>query len=112
MSLNLGVVKFLIAFKQVLTKILPAVSIQLHNYDLFEKARLKLGPFIQNSVQLDCLPESYTSPSYQKCFKTVASMRCGLLPPPLNLYGKPWGWEKILPNNLKFTRFPHQKNPP
>ena len=28
----------LIAFRQVLTKILPATFIQLHNYDLFEKA--------------------------------------------------------------------------
>ena len=35
----------LIAFKQVLTKILPAAFIQLHNYDLLEKPRLKLSPF-------------------------------------------------------------------
>ena len=35
----------LIAFRQVLTKILPAACIQLHNYDLFEKAQLKLSSF-------------------------------------------------------------------
>ena len=52
--------------RQVLTKILPAACIQLHNYDLFEKAQLKLSPLIQNSVQLDYLPESYARylPSY------------------------------------------------
>ena len=52
----------LIAFRQVLTKRLPAACVhclELHNYDLFEKARLKLSPLIQNSVQQDYLPESY-----------------------------------------------------
>ena len=39
----------LIAFRQVLTKILPAsLFIHLHNYDLFEKARLELSSLIQN----------------------------------------------------------------
>ena len=104
----------LIAFRQVLTKILPAACIQLHNYDLFEKAQLKLSPLIQNRVQQDYLPESYARhlPSYQKCHKIVAPTRCGLLPLPLNFYGKPLGWGKILPNSQKFIRFPHQKNPP
>ena len=50
---------FLIAFRQVLTNIFPVAFIQLHNYDLFEKARLKLSPLIQNSVQQNYLPESY-----------------------------------------------------
>ena len=79
----------LIAFRQVLTKILPAACIQLHNYDLFEKAQLKLSPLIQNSVQQDYVPESYTRhlPSYQKCHKIVAPTRCGLSPLPLNLNG-------------------------
>ena len=74
----------LIAFRQVLTKILPAACIQLHNYDLFEKAQLKLSPLIQNSVQQDYVPESYTRhlPSYQKCHKIVAPTRCGLFPFP------------------------------
>ena len=50
----------LIAFRQVLTKILPAAFIQLHNYDLFENARLKLSPLKpKKSVQQDYLPESY-----------------------------------------------------
>ena len=46
-------------FRQVLTKILPAACIQLHNYGIFEKSQLKLSPLIQNSVQQDYLPESY-----------------------------------------------------
>ena len=73
----------LIAFRQVLTKILPAACIQLHNYDLFEKAQLKLSSLIQNRVQQDYLPESYARhlPSYQKCHKIVAPTRYGLVPP-------------------------------
>ena len=39
----------LLAFRQVLAKFLPAAWIQLHNYDLFEKGRLKLSPLVQNS---------------------------------------------------------------
>ena len=49
----------LIAFRQVSTKILPAVCTQLHKYHLFEKAPLKLSPLIQDSVQQNHLPESY-----------------------------------------------------
>ena len=37
--------KSLITFRYVLTKILPAVCIQLQNYDLFKKAQLKLSSF-------------------------------------------------------------------
>ena len=60
------------------------------NYDLFEKAQLKLSPLIQNSVQQNYLAESHARylPSYQKCQKIVAPTRCGPgshLPP--NLYG-------------------------
>ena len=31
---------------------------------------------------------------------------------PQNLYGKPWGWGKILPNSQKFTHLPNHENPP
>ena len=76
----------LLAFRQVLTKILPVECIQLHNYDLFEKARLKLSPLIQNSVLQGYIPESYASYllSYQKCQKIVAPTRSGLSTLPLN----------------------------
>ena len=76
-----------------------AACIQLHNFDLFEKAQLKLSPLIQNCVQQDCLSKSYARhlPSYQKYHKIVPPTRCGLFPLPLNLYGKLWGWGKILP---------------
>ena len=102
------------SFQIRFNKILPAACIQLDCYDLFEKAELKLSPLIQNTVQQDYLPESYAShlPSYQKCHKIVAPTRCGLFPVPLNLYGKPWGWGKILLNIQKVTPFPHQKTPP
>ena len=65
---------------------MPAACILLHNYDLFEKAQLKLSPLTQNRIQQDYLPESYARhlPSYQKCRKTVALTRCGLFPLPLN----------------------------
>ena len=51
----------LLAFRYVLTKILPAACIQWHSYDLFEKAWLKLSPSLQNSAQQDYIPESYAS---------------------------------------------------
>ena len=102
----------LIAFRQVLTEILPAAFIQLHNYELFEKVQLKLSLLIQNSFQQDYIPESYARYllSYPKYQKNVAPTRCGLSPLPLKLYAKPWGLEKILPNSQKFAGFPHQKN--
>ena len=54
----------------------------LHNYDLFEKARLKLSPLVQNSVQQDYIAESYGRCllSYQKCQNIVAPTRCELSP--------------------------------
>ena len=92
---------------------MPAACIQLHNYDLFEKAPLKLSPLIQNRVQEDYLPESYARhlPSYKKCCKFVAPTRCGLLSLPMSLYGTPWGWGKLLPNSEKFTCSPIRKIP-
>ena len=71
---------YLIAFRQGLTKILPAAFILLHNYDLFEKARSKLSPLIQNSVQQDYIAESCSRYllSYQKCQNIDALARCGL----------------------------------
>ena len=98
----------LIAFRQVLTKILPISFIQLHIYELFEKNWLKLSPLIQKIFQQDYIPESYARYllSYANCQKNVAPYRCGLSPLFLNLYTKPWGWGKILPNSQKFTDFP------
>ena len=98
----------LIAFRQVLTKILPILFIQLHSYELFEKTWLNLSPLIQNIFQQDYIPESYARYllSYANCQKNRAPTRCGLSPFFLNLYAKPWGWGKILPNSQKFTDFP------
>ena len=86
------------SFKTSLTKIFLAAFIQLHNFDLFGKVRLKLSPLIQNSVQQDYIPESYARYlfSYQKCQKIVASSKCGLSPLPLNLYWKPYSTAKNL----------------
>ena len=50
--------KSLLAFRQVSTKVLPAACIQLHNYELVEKARLIRSPLLQNCVKQDYLPES------------------------------------------------------
>ena len=71
------------------------------------KAQLKLSPLIQNRVQQDYLPESYARhlPSYQIFHKIVALTRCGLFYLPLNLYGKPWGWGKVLRSSQNFTHF-------
>ena len=79
----------LIALRYVLTNILLAARIQIHNYDLFKKAQLKLSPLKQNRAQQDYPPESYARhhPSYLKCHKIVASTRYELFSFPLNLYG-------------------------
>ena len=101
----------LLAFRQVLTKILPVECIQLHNYDLFEKARLKLSPLKSSSFRQDYhMPGIFLLNKNAK--KLVAPTRCGLYLFPLNLYGKPWIWGKILPNTQKCTHFDHQKNDP
>ena len=73
----------LLAFRHVLTKTLPAACIQLHYYDLFEKAWLKLNPLTQNSFQQDYLPESYARylPSYQKCHKNCCTHQVWTVPP-------------------------------
>ena len=92
---------------------------------LIWKSLMNLGPLIQNSVLQDYLPELHLRylPSYQKCpllwYCLFAPTRCGLSPPlPLDLYEKLWSWGEggvgvgILPNNQKFSHFPHHKNPP
>ena len=92
---------------------MPAAGIQLNNYDLFEKAQLKVNPLIENRVQQDYLAESYARhlPSNQKDHKTVTPTRCGLSPLPLNLYGKPWWWEKSYPTAKNLPISPIWKIP-
>ena len=86
----LGKNVFLIAFRQVLTKILPAAFIQWHNYQLFKKTWLNLSPLIQISVLQDYIPGSYTRYllPYQKCQKLLHPSSVD--PLLVNLYGKPW----------------------
>ena len=75
----------LIAFRQILQKILPAAYI------------------FSNTVMTNL----------KKPFNTK-QCPAGLSPRiiPLNLYGKPFGWGRIPTNSRKFTHFPHQENPP
>ena len=62
------------------------MCIQLDNYDLSEKAQLKLSPLIQNGVQQDYLPESCARhlPSFQNVTK--------LLHPPGRVECSPFPW--------------------
>ena len=71
----------LIAFRKVLTNILPAACIQLHNYDLFEKAQLKLSLLIQNHVQQDYLPESYARRVLPKMSQNCCTRQVWTAPP-------------------------------
>ena len=106
----------LIAFRQIVSKILHVASIFSYTIMTYLKSLMELSPLIQNSVHQDYLPELYRRylPSYQKssflwgCF--VAPARCGLSPLLLNLYRKPWRWRRIIPNSQKFSGFRHQKN--
>ena len=90
-----------------------AVCCQLHNYDVFEKAQLKLSPLIQNRVEQDYLPESYTKHlrSYQKCHKIVAPTRCGLFPFPWTFMGNPGDGEKPYPTAKNLLISPIRKFP-
>ena len=49
----------LLALRQVLTKLLPAACIQLHNYDLFEKARLKVS-LLYKTVSIRIISQNHT----------------------------------------------------
>ena len=89
----------LIAFRQILTKILPAAFIQLHNYDLFEKARLKSLNTKQCPAGLYPRIIRQVPPFLPKMLKHCCTHQVCTIPFPLNLYGKPWGCEKVLPNS-------------
>ena len=54
------------------------------------KSSLELNPLIQNSVQQDYLPELYFII-------------------PVDIYGKPWGWERITPNSQNLLISPNNK---
>ena len=80
----------------------------IHSYDLFEKARLKLSPLIQNNVQQYYLLEYVRYlPSYQKCQKIVA-----LSPLPLrNIMGNLGDGGKSYPTGKNLLIFPSEKFP-
>ena len=70
----------LIAFRRILSKILPEACIFSNTIMTFLKISLELHLLLENSVQQDCLPQLYPI----------------ML---LNIYGKPWGWGKIPPKS-------------
>ena len=86
---HIGKKVFLIAFRQILPKILPAAD------SFSDTVITNLKNFIEN--------KSLNTKQYP----------AGLSPRiiPLNPYGKPWGWGKIPANNQKFTNLPLQENP-
>ena len=75
---------------------MPAWCVQLHIYDLFEKAQLKLSPSIENCVQQDYIPELYVRhlPSYQKCPKLLHPPGVDCSPFPWTFMGNPGDGEK------------------
>ena len=78
----------LIAFREILPKILPAMYI----FSNRTMANLKMLIWDKSLNKKQCL--------------------AGLSPRiiPLNRYGKPWEWWRIPANSQKFTNFPLQKN--
>ena len=81
----------LIAFRQMLSKILPDTCILSDTIITYLKKLV--GAKFPSTKQQDYQPELYPII-------------------PLNIYGKPWRWGRIPPNNQKFTYFSYQKNPP
>ena len=111
---------------------MAAACFQLHNYHLFEKVGLKLGPLTQNSVQQDYLPGNSLLTKNIKKLLHLPGVDCppftwtfmgnpedgggggGGPPPPRPLGGTPGGGGggggRILPKSQEFTHFLHQKN--
>ena len=79
--------EFLIAFRQILPKILPAAYI------------------FSNTIMINL--------KYFTGNKSLSKKQCPAeLSPriiPLNIYGKPWGWGRIPANSQKFSNFPTRK---
>ena len=102
----------LIAFRQVFKEILPATCNQLRNYDLFEKAWLKLSPLIQSSssriISQNHAPGISLLTKNVKKLLHAPDVDCPL---PLNLYGKPWGWTKSYPREKHLLISPIRKTP-
>ena len=89
--------KILIAFRQILSKILLEACIFSNTIMAYLKKKkkknsLELNSLVQNSIQQDYLPKLYPIVS-------------------LSIHGKPWRWGRIPPNNEKSTHLSHQKNP-
>ena len=101
----------LITLRRVLTKTLPAICIQLHNYVFFEKARLKLSPLKQNSVLQDYLLESYARylTSYQNVKKLLHPPDVDCPPFPWIFTGNPVDGAKFYPTAKKLLIFPIRK---
>ena len=75
----------LIAFTQVLTKLLPAAFSHLQNYVLFEKARLKLSLFNTKKCPAGFYPRiiQQVSPSLPKMSKYCSTHQVWIVPPSL-----------------------------
>ena len=92
----LGKEVYLIAFRQILPKVLPVACIFI--YRILTCLKNQGGTEFLNRKQ--CAAES-------SVLLHSPSVDCH--PLPLNLYGKPW--REILPNIHKCTHFHNQKNP-
>ena len=90
---------------------MPAWCVQLHIYDLFEKAQLKLSPSIENCVQQDYIPELYVRhvPSYQKCPKLLHPPGVDCSPFPWTFMGNPGDREKSYPTTKSLLISPIRK---
>ena len=106
----------LLAFRHVLTKILPAACNQLHNYDLFEKVQLKLSPLAQNS---DYLPRNIISQNHMPGISLLNKNFKKLFHPPgvdcpsfpWTFMGSPGDWGKSYPTSKYVPIFPIRKIP-
>ena len=73
-------------FRQVLSNICLRRAFSITQPWLIWKSLLGLNPLMQNNVQQDYLPKKYPIIS-------------------LNIFGKPWGWERILPKLTYLFRY-------
>ena len=82
-----------IAFRQILSKILPKACIFSNTIITYLKKFIGTKSFNTKHWTAGLSPRIYPII-------------------PVNIYGKPWEWGRIPPNSQKFPHFSHQKNSP
>ena len=109
---DIGKKGFLIAFRQILPKFLPATCIFSYEITTYLKSSLELNHQFPARLSSKIIHGIHLLTKNAPFFCFVAPTRCGLSPFPRTFSGNPTDEERILPSIQKLTHFPDQENPP